>query len=177
MDVVVSAASMRQEFNGCEPDYIRDVCHASCCRSSTDPSGIRVAVAPVEVIALARRGAVVVDGMIEAVARRCPFQEADGLCRLHGTGDKPFGCIASPFVLTSRGTLVVRNRYRLLRCYRDGHRRPAYVAFRSSLDLLFGGIEANRIARHLDAGGGDLPASMLGWAAGLLEDLAAIRHA
>lgn len=166
---------MRQQFNGCEPDYIRDVCHASCCRSSTDPSGTRIAVAPVEVISLARRGAVVIDGYLQSVARRCPFQAADGLCGLHGTGDKPFGCIASPFILTSRGTLIVRNRYRMLKCYRDGRRLPAYVAFRSSLDLLFGPAEAARIVAHLEAGGGDLTAQMLGWAGGLLGTLHDIR--
>jgi hypothetical protein len=82
------------------------------------------------------------------------------LCGLHGTDVKPFGCIASPFTLNSNGTLIVRNRYKLLRCYSDGRRLPAYVAFRASLDLILGHTEAARVCEHLAAGGGDCGASM-----------------
>jgi len=147
--VTISVASMRQRFNGCEPDYIRDVCGGACCRSSK--GGISVAVAPIEVRGLVARGAVVVDGMVQpSHSGTCPFQHAmTRLCTIHGTDDKPFGCIASPFVLTSRDTLVVRNRYRLLRCYDDGRRLPAYVAFRASLALLFGSAGADDIAARL----------------------------
>jgi hypothetical protein len=71
------------------------------------------------------------------------------------TPDKPFGCIASPFTLNRSGTLVVRNRYRMLVCYvpkaredRDDH-PPAFEAFRASLDLIYGDEEAARIVTDL----------------------------
>lgn len=159
--VVVSARSMRQRFNGCDPDYIRDVCHGACCRRSA--GGISVAVAPIEVAALVRRGAVVIDGMVQPAIGSgvCPFQHGmTHLCTIHDTGDKPFGCIASPFVLTSRDTLVVRNRYRLLKCYDDGQRIPAYRAFRASLVLLFGPRQTDVLTEALDQGSGDVVLQM-----------------
>ena len=82
---------------------------------------------------------------------------------------KPFGCIASPFTLTKRDVLVVRNRYRLLRCYRDGV-LPAYRAFASSLVLLFGADVANILTEHLDRGGGDIWLPMPDTTHGFLRD-------
>jgi Fe-S-cluster containining protein len=159
--VKVSAKSARLPFNGCDPVYIRDVCHASCCRSSSAPGGALVAVTAAETVAITEAGAAVFDGRIVPVDGRCPFQAAESnLCRLHGTGVKPSGCIASPFALNASGTLIVRNRYKLLRCYKSGPMLPAFVAFRASLDLLFGDAEAARVCRHLEAGGGDIGAQM-----------------
>ncbi len=178
MMVKVSAASMRQEFNGCEPGYINEVCHGACCRSSTHPTGIRVALLPVEALRLARKGAIVMDGYLQpdpSVPGRCPAQTGANLCGLHGTDDKPFGCIASPFVLTAKDTLVVRNRYRLLKCYRDGRRLPAYVAFSASLRLLFGETVTAALAAHLEASGGDTMAPMLDSAYRSLKTLEGVR--
>lgn len=162
--VKVSAAMARQEFHGCTPEFIRDVCRASCCRSSTQPSGILVTIHPLEQRAVEERGAVVENGRLvpRPGEKRCPFQSgASYLCALHGSEAKPFGCIASPFTLNSSGTLIVRNRYRMLKCYRHPARQlPAYVAFRSSLDLIFGAAESARVCEHLAAGGGDLEARM-----------------
>lgn len=160
--VKISAASARWLFAGCTPDYIKTTCRASCCQSSTSPTGTIITVHPREVAAIARRGGVVVDGLLQPRPgeRRCPFKTAAHLCGLHETPDKPFGCIASPFTLNANGTLIVRNRYKLLKCYNDGARIPAYRAFRASLDLIFGDAEAARICAHLDAGGGDLVATM-----------------
>ena len=164
MLVKVSAASMRQEFAGCSPDYIRDVCHASCCRSSIAATGIIVTIHPTEQAAIKAVGGVVVNGLLQPAdgCRRCPFQSTEThLCGLHDTPAKPFGCIASPFTLTRNGhTLIVRNRYRLLKCYRDGDRIPAYIAFRASLDLIFGRDVAQDISDHMDAGGGDMVANI-----------------
>ena len=162
--VTISAASLRQPFHGCEPDYIRDVCKAACCRSSTSPTGTRIALLPHEAARETARGLTVLNSELQPIEgqRRCPHNGPDGLCGLHGTGDKPFGCIASPFVLTSRDTLVVRNRYRLLKCYRDGSPPiPAYRAFRASLELLFGEAQTDEITARLDAGEGSFSAPML----------------
>jgi len=173
----------RQPFHGCDPDFIRNVCHAACCRSSVAPSGIIVAVLPQEHGELEARGAIVTDGLLGPApgTRRCPFQHgATHLCGLHNTTAKPFGCIASPFTLNKHRTLIVRNRYRLLKCYRHPARQlPAYVAFRASLVLLFGTAEAARITGYLDDGGGDLEAQMpieiVGWLESLDNAKGAIR--
>ena len=161
--VKVSAANARLLFHGCDPDYIRDVCHASCCRSSTAPTGTMISVHSSEEAGLIRLGATIERGMLQPKAgeRRCPFMAGTGLCGLHDTPDKPFGCIASPFTLNAGGTLIVRNRYKMLKCFKDGDApAPAYVAFGASLRLIFGEGEAARIVAHLAAGGGDLIAEM-----------------
>lgn len=161
--VKVSAKMARLRFNGCDPDYIANVCHASCCQSSTSPTGTMITVHPTEEAAIKARGETVVDGLLQPRPgeKRCPFKTEQHLCGLHFTDDKPFGCIASPFTLSpSGGTLIVRNRYRLLKCYNDGNKIPAYKAFRASLDLIFGTEEAQRICDHFDARGGDIIAEM-----------------
>jgi Fe-S-cluster containining protein len=181
MRVKVSAASARQEFNGCDPDYIRTTCHASCCRSSTSPTGTMITVHPTEEAAIRARGANVINGLLQPKpgAKRCPFQNTGThLCDIHFTPDKPFGCIASPFTLTKNGqTLIIRNRYRSLKCYKDGKRLPAYVAFRASLDLIFGNETAQRIHDHLAGGGGDLTVGMPARSFAMLTDNDDIKHA
>lgn len=158
--VKVSAAMARLPFNGCDPEYIRDVCHASCCQSTTHPSGTMISVLPEEEEALRARGATVADGMLQPVARRCPFKTEEHLCGLHNTTDKPFGCIASPFTLNENNTLIIRNRYTKLKCFRDGKQLPAFRAFRASLDLIFGAGEAERVCAELEGGSGDFTAMM-----------------
>jgi len=158
--VKISAKSARQIFHGCEPEYIATVCKGACCRSSAGP--ILVTLLPREQQTFVARGYRVADNLLEPGAKRCPFQNGGNLCSLHGSAipGKPFGCIASPFMLSTKDTLIIRNRYRLLRCYKDGV-LPAYRAFRASLDLLFGEPEAERICALLDGGSGDFPAEML----------------
>lgn len=176
--VRISTAQLRQPFHGCEPEYIARTCHAACCRSSTSPTGTSIALLPLEARGMVARGLVVIDGLLQPTRgeRRCPWQDYDNLCELHNTTDKPFGCIASPFILSSRDCLIVRNRYRRLRCYRDGD-LPAYRAFSASLVLLFGIAEAGRITAELDAGaGGQIPAAMLATAHEHLLTLHSVRH-
>ena len=159
--VKVSAASARLRFQGCSPDYIQSTCHAACCHVASSPQGTVVRVEPDQQAMLERRGATVVNGIIQTVNRRCVFiHPTTSLCTLHGSEAKPRSCIPSPFMLSANDTLVVRNRYKMLICYKAAPALPAYVAFRSSLNLIFGVEEAARIAAHLDAGGGDLYATM-----------------
>lgn len=96
---------------------------------------------------------------------------------MHGSEDKPFGCIASPFTLNKQGTLIVRNRYRLLKCYGDEPTEPAYRVFRQSLDMLFGNEEATRLCEHLDNGGGDITGYMHRTAYEMLLENDAIKQA
>lgn len=165
--VKVSAAMLRLTFEGCSEQYIRNVCHGRCCHIKSHPQGNVVKLEGDQIKLLRERGAKVIKGILQMVQRRCIFHgvdkdREDGLCRLHGTPDKPRNCIQSPFILTRKDTLIVRNRYRRLICFKAAPALPAYEAFRSALDLLFGQAEAQRIVDHLKAGGGDLVAQMLG---------------
>jgi len=137
-----------------------------------------ITVHPSEVAAIAALGGVVVDGLLQPKAgcRKCPFKTGDNLCGIHFTGSKPFGCIASPFTLNANDTMIVRNRYRLLKCYNDGRKIPAYKSFRASLDLIFGQAEAERICRHLDAGGGDITAKVSERNYAMLKENDEIKH-
>jgi len=177
-EVRISSAMARLPFNGCDPEYIRTTCHASCCQSSTSPTGTIITVHPTEEPAIAARGGVVLAGLLQPRAgeKRCPFKNEVNLCGIHFTPDKPFGCIASPFTLNSNGTLIVRNRYKSLKCYNQGPQLPAYVAFRASLDLIFGATESARICEHLEAGGGDLTAYVSDANYAKLVDNDAIKH-
>lgn len=154
--VKVSAKSARLPFNPCGPKCISLGCTGKCCDAPTRPGGCFVTIHPSEVARITARGGVVVGGLLQPVpgATGCPFKR-DGLCTLHGTPDKPFGCIASPFTVNKHRTLIIRNRYKLLPCYNSGEKLPAYLAFFSSLVLLFGNRLANEIKGHLDNGGGD----------------------
>jgi hypothetical protein len=143
--VKVSVASLMQTFHGCEPEYIRTVCKARCCDAPGRPSGTMISIHPTEVPVIVRRGGRVEGGLLVTPERVCTFKDTETyLCTLHTTPDKPFGCIASPFTLNKAGTLIIRNRYRLLPCYRPagreipGPRRPAYIAFEASLRRIFG---------------------------------------
>ena len=161
VDVKISAKHARSPFNGCDPAFISDVCKAACCRSRTAPGGALVAVVPAQAGIIAAHGGVVSGGLLVPRCGRCAFQHGDThLCAVHATQAKPWGCIASPFTVNARDTLIVRNRYRLLKCFKAGKKLPAYVAFRASLDLLFGQAGAAGICAHLDGGGGDIAAGM-----------------
>jgi len=161
--VIISAAMARQRFNGCEPEYIRTVCHARCCDSPSRPTGCMVTIHPSEEAKVKARGGVIEQGLLQPKpgCKGCPFKAAETyLCGLHGSPAKPFGCIASPFTLNRTGKLIVRNRYRLLPCYEDGRRLPAYIAFRASLELLFGKEQTAAIVAWFNSGGGDFPGKM-----------------
>jgi len=157
VEIKISAKMARLSFAGCSLDYIKNVCHARCCEKST--GGIIVTIHPNEQDVIEGLGGVVKDGLLQPdnSTNKCPFK-LDNLCSLHNTNDKPFGCIASPFTLNKNGTLIVRNRYRLLKCYDDGDKIPAYKAFRASLDLILGAEEAERVCQLLDDGEGDITA-------------------
>lgn len=178
--VNVSAACARLQFTQCGPACIQqNGCKGNCCDAPTRPSGCMVSIHPSEEARIAKRGGRIVDGLLEPKpgARGCPFKE-DGLCTLHQSGEKPFGCIASPFTLNAHGTLIVRNRYKLLPCYRGpGAKGPAYRVFASSLILLFGEVEAARMTAHFDAGGGDFVGVMPSHVFAMLMDNDAAKRA
>jgi hypothetical protein len=155
--ITISAAMTKLPFHGCEKNYIRETCKGICCHSSVSPSGIIVSVLPEEEKVLTEQGAEIVNGQIQAVDKRCPFKlKGSELCALHDKGLKPFGCRVSPFSLNKTGTLIIRNRYRLMRCYNAGPKIPAYIAFAQSLITLIGGRHYGILKMYLDNGGGNM---------------------
>jgi len=156
MHVKVSGKSLRQMFHECDVEYVSTVCHGRCCEGS---KGILVTVHPLEVEKYEALGAVIQNGFIEADGRGlCPFKTDDGRCATHE--DKPFGCRASPFTLTKKGTLIIRNRYRLLRCYSCDNSKPAYSAHRWSLEQIFGAAMTDKIVEAAAQGVDDIEATM-----------------
>ena len=102
-----------------------------------------ITVHPSEQEWIERLGGKIENGLL-VTGKKCPFKTSEDLCSIHTT--KPFGCIASPFTLNANDTLIVRNRYRMLRCYRAKEGKvPAYEAHRGSLNMLLGVEEASRI--------------------------------
>jgi len=151
--VKISLAFMRQKFQPCEPDYIANVCHGRCCQGS---EGLMVTVHSSEIFEDSPGngvfcGAKVKDNFIvdEAGTGICPFKK-DHLCSIHE--DKPFGCKASPFTINKNNTLIIRNRYRLLKCYNTPEGVPAYIAHRWSLDQIFGREIVEEMIPHLENG-------------------------
>ena len=154
--IKISAAMMRQMFRPCDPDFIAGTCKAACCRSTTAPSGIAVTVTDQdEAQRVTALGATVVGLSIQAVNKRCPFQGDDHLCNIWDTA-QPWGCSVSPFTLNANNTLIVRNRYRSLKCYRADGAIPAYLAHHRALEAVLGAEQAAALVAHLNAGGGDI---------------------
>lgn len=162
MRVRLSARWARVRFQGCTPDYIRDVCKGHCCESPSSPGGTKIPVTAAETpTLLGLPGVRIEGGLMRGPDRRCPMHGPDGLCTIHADGRKPIGCWLSPFVLHG-DRLDVRHRYVFFKCHTDYKDTglPAYRAFASSLRVYFGDAEAARITAHFDAGGGDLWADM-----------------
>jgi len=132
----------------CNMDYIQNVCNGGCCEGN---NCIVVSLLPEEESTQKQHGYNVENGMLQAVNKKCPHKNENGLCNVHDTNLKPFGCIVSPFTLSkSKGkkTLIIRHRYSRRKCH--GHGEPAYITFKKSLNLLFGLEESNRICKELE---------------------------
>ena len=156
--ISVSGAMLRQLFHPCQSEFITGTCRGQCCQGT---NGIMVTIHESERVAIEAQGATVKDGYIVADKRGlCPFKSDDGFCRIHGRG-KPFGCQASPFTLNGNGTLIVRNRYRVLKCYACAESMPAHQAHAWSLDAVLGSSEAARVSA-LAANGADKIAATIG---------------
>ena len=146
----ISGACLRQRFQPCEPEYIRAVCRGRCCEGT---GRILVSIHHSERAIIEAHGAHVQDGFIvPAENGKCPFKTEEGFCAIHGNG-QPLGCLVSPFTLSARNMLIVRNRYRCLRCYRSAPAPvPVYVAHRRSLLRLFGPAQYTEIVRAVELG-------------------------
>jgi 16S rRNA G966 N2-methylase RsmD len=154
--VKVSGKWIKHKFL-CSADYIKNVCHGSCCTGSNK---VLISLLPDEAETQQKKGYSVSDGgLLQADFRtkKCPHINKIGFCALHGTPDKPFGCIASPFTLNQANTLIIRNRYSLMKCHSEKG-DYAYRVFRASLNLIFGKEESERICTYYDKNDGDIDA-------------------
>lgn len=163
--VYVSRASAWQRFHGCTPDFIASTCRARCCDAPSRPTGTLIAIHRSEEEAMRARGWEVADGLLVTPARVCPAKTAEGLCSLHGSGDKPLGCRVSPWAFAPGGrrTLVIRNRYRMLPCFStQGVKRglvgaeewpPAWQAFGWCLDQALAAGEGERVRALIERDG------------------------
>jgi len=152
MIVKISNKSLLQKFAICNVDYIKTVCNGSCCNSSNK---LMVTVHDSEKDNILNNPFIKIDiegNFIKPNEKGlCPFKNEYGLCVLHNTIYKPFGCIVSPFTLNKNNTLIVRNRYRLLKCYRINiNKTPVYIAHKFSLVKLFGESGYDEICNNMN---------------------------
>jgi len=130
----------------CSYDYITKECKGGCCQGS---SRLLISLLPKEEEWFMQNGRRVENHLLCGNSRGlCPEKSNEGLCNLHRTDKKPFGCIVSPFTINRNNTLIIRYRYSRLKCFGKG--QPAYKVFKTSLDLLFGNEISNEIATKLD---------------------------
>lgn len=145
--VKISVKSLLQKFQICEPNYINEVCKGRCCESA---GGLMVTVHKSEEQRIKKLGAEIENGFIKDTnCGVCVFKK-DNLCSIHE--NKPFGCKASPFTLNKNNTLIVRNRYRMLKCYNTESAVPVYLAHRWSLVQIFGEDETSKIITKIQRG-------------------------
>ena len=148
--IKVSTKSMRLLFEGCSIEYILTECYGRCCESK---NGIGVVILPREEEAITRAGGMINDNLLQPNNKGiCPFKR-DYLCSLHNKDIKPLACILSPFAINSNNTLIIKNRNKLFRCFRDKRvaTRPAYLAYKTTLVRLFGAVGTERLIKHLDS--------------------------
>lgn len=151
--IKVSAAAAKLKFIECGPSCIsKKDCTSKCCDMVSHPQGMKVTVHSSEERRIKKLGVNVIDGMLQPTQGKkvCPFKGGDHLCILHDTGEKPFGCVVSPFMLNRSDTLVIRNRYKLLPCYDTESGDYAYRVFYSSLQMIFGAVIASDIKCKFD---------------------------
>ena len=145
MEIKVSVKWLQKLFN-CTQEFIKSTCKGMCCEGGKK---ILVSVLPEEEHLHSACG--VVDGKLKAAEKgKCPYKAESGLCNVHGTPSKPLGCLVSPSTINKKGTLVVRHRYIMMKCYGQGE--PAYKTFKSSLVALFGEEETSKIITAIEEG-------------------------
>lgn len=154
--IKISRAMLEQRFQRCEPEYIKSTCRGRCCEGT---NGLMVTIHPSEKERIEKLGAIIENGFIKDTEGNgiCPFKKG-GMCSIHE--EKPLGCAASPFTLNKNDTLIIRNRYRILRCFKTPEAIPAYEAHFWSLCRIFGEEEATRIVQELKRGTEDIKAKM-----------------
>jgi len=168
----VSGKWARHEF-ACTENYIKTTCHGTCCQGA---GKVMISLLPHEAQQQEKQGYATNNGMLQPDPKtgKCPHKQTNGLCGLHNTGHKPFGCIASPFTLNDSDTLIIRNRYNMMKCHGTG--QPAYKTFRASLDLILGN-EAERVIQQIEAGKDNIKTKIPAQTYENLKYLDSLKHA
>jgi len=171
--ITISSKWANHLFN-CTPEYIKKHCRGRCCQGSDK---ILISLLPMEAEAQEGDGHKTENGLLLADpgTGKCPHKLPNGLCAVHGTALKPFGCIASPFTLNSGNTLIIRNRYAMMKCHGQG--KPAYETFRASLDLILGYDKAESVCKKLAAGSGDIKVEITRETYDSIRYLDGVKHA
>lgn len=145
MKIKISKSWLTKKFP-CSEGYILNTCKGRCCQGSGDK--ILVSLLPEEEKTQKEMGYDIEGGKLKPFNNFCPHKNLNGLCRLHNTPQKPFGCILSPFTINKNNTLVIRYRYSRLKCFNKGI--EAYKVFRNSLVQLFGENQTTEIIEKIE---------------------------
>ena len=170
--ITISSKWANHKFNCCV-DYIKSQCRGRCCEGA---DRILISLLPEEVLIQEAAGYKTHEGLLLANPEtgKCPHKQTDGLCAVHGTKLKPFGCIVSPFTLNNSDTLIIRNRYSMMKCHGEGE--PAYRVFKASLDLILGEEQSDEICSKLDGGSGDIEATIAKETYNKIKYLDSLKH-
>jgi len=154
--IKISSKWANNLFN-CSYDNIINNCIGRCCEG-TDK--ILISILPEEEKGQIEAGYEIKEGLLQPDKKtgKCPHKLKNGLCGVHETELKPFGCIASPFTLNNSNTLIIRNRYSMMKCHGEGE--PAFKTFRASLDKILGNEESERVCQLLESGSRDIIAEI-----------------
>lgn len=157
VSVEISKKMLMQKFQPCKSDYIKSNCVGRCCEGTNQ---ILVSVHETEEQKFKNMGASITNGFIQPnpETKKCPFKKQNGLCKIHD--EKPFGCKASPFTFNSNNLLIVRNRYRSLKCYNTEKAIPIYESHRWSLEQIFGKKETTEIIKKVINGNDKIQAKI-----------------
>ena len=151
MKVKISVKTMVKRFHPCTVDFIKHVCFAGC-GLHRQKEGAAVFASDEEVLSYKGMGVEFTDEnrLYDEKTHHCPFEDEDGLCKMHMSKNKPLSCVLSPFTLNDNGTLVIGYRYYNLKCYKVKEGKiPVYKAHRASLIAMFGEVETDRIITHV----------------------------
>jgi hypothetical protein len=132
MKIKISSKWLNHKFL-CSPEYIVNHCKGRCCWGA---NRLSISLLPEE------------DKEFQKTEKKCFYQCKTGLCSLHGTIKKPFGCIISPFTVNKNKTLIIRHRYSKFKCHGQGD--YAYNVFKFSLVKLFGEKQYNKLKEDLE---------------------------
>lgn len=150
--IKVSYKSLIQQFHPCNKEFIKNVCHGACCEMHSGDNKTHIPVLTGEENGLKKyRPEIEVKNGILSTGTRCIFQDQEGLCAIHDKSEYPFACRVVPFALNKNNVLIIRNRWRLMKCFRVKEGKvPAYKAFRFNLEAIFDKEELGRIIKYIE---------------------------
>lgn len=154
MRIKISNKWLKKKFN-CTKDFIINNCHGRCCWGYGFRDGcfnnkdVFMVLLPQEKEKLLKLFPI--NENIKYTVKdnkNCFFQDESGLCKLHGTEEKPSGCLFTPFAINKNNTLIIHRRGICFKCFNQGE--PAYIIFKDGLTKLFGEQQYKFIKQQLE---------------------------